>query len=135
MNKKRKAAKAASLPTQRKDRESYRKIQTVRKLFLGGGKFTAVQVNELCHTNDARKIISDLRNKEGWNIMDVRLDDQRKIYWLDGGQRCNVLSGKDNKNEQHSITLSDEMMKLIKKSKLDLTKVYPEENEEEGGAE
>ena len=56
--------------------------QRVRHLFRNGMKVTALQINDLCGTNDARKIISDLRKKEGWNIQDMRLPNQCKLYWL-----------------------------------------------------
>ncbi len=65
-----------------KSTDSARNIQSVRKLFLSGGKFTAKELNSLAGTNDARKIISVLRNKEGWKIEDSRLSDGRKLYWL-----------------------------------------------------
>lgn len=65
-----------------KSTDSARLIQSVRKLFLSGGKFTARQLNQLTGTNDARKIISVLRNDEGWKIVDCRLSNGCKLYWL-----------------------------------------------------
>ncbi|WP_321520046.1 hypothetical protein [uncultured Bacteroides sp.] len=62
---------------------SYGPKQKVRKLLLLGGKFTAVQLNEIVGFNDARKVISDLRNKEKMNIQDIKLSDGRKLYWLE----------------------------------------------------
>nr|DAQ34875.1 MAG TPA: helix-turn-helix domain protein [Caudoviricetes sp.] len=72
-----------------KSTDSARLIQSVRKLFLSGGKFTAKEVNLLCHTNDARKLISTLRNDEGWKIEDIRLSNGCKLYWLaeKGGEK------------------------------------------------
>lgn len=67
-----------------KSTDSARLIQSVRKLFLSGGKFTARQLNQLAGTNDARKIISVLRNDEGWKIVDCRLSNGCKLYWLAG---------------------------------------------------
>lgn len=61
---------------------SSRCIQQVRRLFLNGGKYTAKEINNIVGFNDARKIISVLRNNEGWDIRDVRLDDGCKLYWL-----------------------------------------------------
>lgn len=61
---------------------SSRCIQQVRRLFLSGGKFTAKDLNRLVGFNDARKVISVLRNNEGWDIRDVRLDNGCKLYWL-----------------------------------------------------
>lgn len=67
-----------------KSTDSSRHIQSVRKLFASGGKYTAKQINSLCETNDARKFISILRNKEGWNIEDCRMPSGCKLYWLYG---------------------------------------------------
>lgn len=65
-----------------KSTDSARLIQSVRKLFLSGGKYSARTINSLCEINDARKFISILRNKEGWNIVDCRMPDGCKLYWL-----------------------------------------------------
>ena len=65
-----------------KSTDSARLIQSVRKLFLSGGKFTAKDINSLAGTNDARKFISVLRHKEGWKIEDIRLSNGCKLYWL-----------------------------------------------------
>lgn len=67
-----------------KGTDSARLIQSVRKLFLSGGKFTAKELNSLAGTNDARKLISVLRNDEGWKIEDCRLSNGCKLYWLAG---------------------------------------------------
>lgn len=67
-----------------KSTDSARLIQSVRRLFLSGGKFTAKEINSLAGTNDARKLISVLRNNEGWNIVDYRLPNGCKLYWLAG---------------------------------------------------
>lgn len=75
-----------SLNSHDKDTNSSRNIRAVRKLFLSGEKFTARQINDLVGFNDARKVISDLRRKEGMNILDVRLDDRHKLYWLSNGE-------------------------------------------------
>ena len=55
----------------------------VRQLFLTGGKFTAKEINDRIGFNDARKVISDLRNKEHFKIKDVRLENNCKLYWLE----------------------------------------------------
>ncbi|WP_270411420.1 hypothetical protein [Bacteroides eggerthii] len=65
-----------------KSTDSARLIQSVRKLFLSGDKFTAKQLNALVGFNDARKTISVLRHKEGWKIEDCRLSNGCKLYWL-----------------------------------------------------
>ena len=67
-----------------KSTDSARLIQSVRKLFLSGERFTARQLNQLAGTNDARKLISVLRNKEGWKIEDCWLSNGCKLYWLAG---------------------------------------------------
>ena len=66
---------------QSKDSNSYRIIATVRKLFLDGNKLTAKDINRATCSNDARKVISVLR-ADGWNIQDIRLSDNCKLYWL-----------------------------------------------------
>ena len=67
-----------------KSTDSARLIQSVRKLFSSSGKFTAKELNSLSGTNDARKLISVLRHKEGWQIEDCRLSNGCKLYWLAG---------------------------------------------------
>ena len=67
-----------------KSTDSARNIQSVRKLFSSGDKFTAKELSSLAGTNDARKLISVLRNKEGWNIVDCWLSNGCKLYWLAG---------------------------------------------------
>ncbi len=76
-----------------KDSEKKRTYGKVRQLFLDGGKYTAVELNEIVNFNDARKVISVLR-AQGWNIRDIRLEDQRKLYWLDGEQRYKMTLKK-----------------------------------------
>ncbi len=80
MKKKEKATEAAP-QTQCEDNKSSRIIQQVRHLFLSGRQFTAREINALTGGNDARKIISNLRNKERWNIQDIWLSGH-KLYWL-----------------------------------------------------
>ena len=58
-------------------------IQKVRCLFLNGGKYTAKEINTIVGFNDARKVISTLRNSEHWDIRDIRLDNGCKLYWLE----------------------------------------------------
>lgn len=84
MNKKKKAASStANLPSDYdKSSNSSRVIQQVRSIFLSGRKVTAKEINSETNSNDARRVISILRNVEGWNIVDCRLPDNRKLYWL-----------------------------------------------------
>ena len=70
-----------------KDSKSSPIIQLVRAIFLSGRKVTAKDMNAETNSNDARRVISTLRNNEGWNIKDVRLDDNRKLYWLESDKR------------------------------------------------
>uniref|UniRef100_UPI0025582252 AbrB family transcriptional regulator n=1 Tax=Bacteroides acidifaciens TaxID=85831 RepID=UPI0025582252 len=81
-----------------KDSKSSRIKQQIRKLFLDGGKYTSKDLNTLTGGNDSRKVISDLR-KEGWNIKDVRLDDRRKLYWLEPDKRQMSIDWKGSNNE------------------------------------
>lgn len=64
-----------------KDTKVYRIKAIVKSLFESGRKLTAREINRITQSNDARKVISTLRS-EGWNIQDVRLPDNRKLYWL-----------------------------------------------------
>lgn len=54
---------------------------TVRALFLSGRKLTAREINMITCSNDARKVISELR-RSGWNITDLRLSSGCKLYWI-----------------------------------------------------
>ena len=84
MNKKKKAASStANLPNDYdKSSNSSRVIQQVRSIFLSGRKVTAKEINSETNSNDARRVNSTLRNVEGWKIVDCRLPDNRKLYWL-----------------------------------------------------
>jgi hypothetical protein len=88
MEEKKKAASTTAnlLNNRSKDNKSSRIIQQVRSIFLSGRKVTAKEINAETNSNDARRVISTLR-KEGWNIKDVRLDDRRKLYWLEPDKR------------------------------------------------
>lgn len=88
MKEKKKAASTTAnlLNNRSKDSKSSRIIQQVRSIFLSGRKVTAKEINAETNSNDARRVISTLR-KEGWNIKDVRLDDKRKLYWLEPDKR------------------------------------------------
>ena len=100
MEEKKKAASTTAnlLNTRSKDSKSSRIKQQIRKLFLDGGKYTSKDLNTLTGVNDSRKVISDLR-KEGWNIKDVRLDDRRKLYWLEPDKRQMSIDWKGGNNE------------------------------------
>ena len=100
MKEKKKAVSTTAnlLNNRSKDSKSSRIKQQIRKLFLDGGKYTSKDLNTLTGGNDSRKVISDLR-KEGWNIKDVRLDDRRKLYWLEPDKRQMSIDWKGGNNE------------------------------------
>ncbi|WP_458409261.1 AbrB family transcriptional regulator [Bacteroides congonensis] len=88
MKEKKKAVSTTAnlLNNRSKDSKSSRIIQQVRSIFLSGRKVTAKEINAETNSNDARRVISTLR-KEGWDIKDVRQDDNRKLYWLEPDKR------------------------------------------------
>lgn len=96
MEEKKKAVSTTAnlLNNRSKDSKSSRIKQQIRKLFLDGGKYTSKDLNTLTGGNDSRKVISDLR-KEGWDIKDVRLDDRRKLYWLEPDKRQMSIDWED----------------------------------------
>ena len=99
IEKKKAASTTANLLNNRsKDNKSSRIIQQVRSIFLSGRKVTAKEINAETNSNDARRVISTLR-KEGWNIKDVRLDDKRKLYWLEPDKRQMSIDWKGGINE------------------------------------
>ena len=101
MKEKKKAVSTTAnlLNNRSKDSKSSRIKQQIRKLFLDGGKYTSKDLNALTGGNDSRKVISDLR-KEGWNIKDVRLDDKRKLYWLEPDKRQMSIDWEGGYNER-----------------------------------
>lgn len=101
MEEKKKAASTTAnlLNNRSKDNKSSRIIQQVRSIFLSGRKVTAKEINAETNSNDARRVISTLRNDEGWNIKDVRLDDRRKLYWLEPDKRQMSIDWEGGINE------------------------------------
>lgn len=97
MEEKKKAASTTAnlLNNRSKDSKSSRIIQQVRSIFLSGRKVTAKEINAETNSNDARRVISTLRNDEGWDIKDVRLDDRRKLYWLEPDKRQMSIDWED----------------------------------------
>ena len=97
--KKKEASTTANLLNNRsKDNKSSRIIQQVRSIFLSGRKVTAKEINAETNSNDARRVIATLR-KEGWDIKDVRLDDNRKLYWLEPDKRQMSIDWEGGINE------------------------------------
>jgi hypothetical protein len=101
MKEKKKAASTTAnlLNNRSKDNKSSRIIQQVRSIFLSGRKVTAKEINAETNSNDARRVISTLRNDEGWDIKDVRLDDRRKLYWLEPDKRQMSIDWEGGNNE------------------------------------
>ncbi|MCA4465839.1 AbrB family transcriptional regulator [Bacteroides xylanisolvens] len=101
MEEKKKAASTTAnlLNNRSKDNKSSRIIQQVRSIFLSGRKVTAREINAETNSNDARRVISTLRNDEGWDIKDVRLDDRRKLYWLEPDKRQMSIDWEGGNNE------------------------------------
>lgn len=64
-----------------KNSNNQRIIATIKGLFLAGRKLTAKEINDITGSNDARKVISDLR-RQGWQITDMLLPNRFKLYWL-----------------------------------------------------
>ena len=82
MAKKQKATFAAPCTTNRgKVSDNIPIIKKIESLFMTGRKFYAKELNELAHTNDARKFISDLR-RAGVNIQDSWQPNGCKLYWV-----------------------------------------------------
>ena len=101
MEEKKKAASTTAnlLNNRSKDNKSSRIIQQVRSIFLSGRKVTAREITAETNSNDARRVLSTLRNDEVWNIKDVRLDDRRKLYWLEPDKRQMSIDWEVNGNE------------------------------------
>ena len=101
MKEKKKAVSTTAnlLNNRSKYNKSSRIIQQVRSIFLSGRKVTAKEINAETNSNDARRVISTLRNDEGWDIKDVRLDDRRKLYWLEPDKRQMSIDWEGGINE------------------------------------
>lgn len=101
MRTKKKAASTTAnlLNDKSKDTGSSRIIQQVRAIFLSGRKVTAKEINTETDSNDARRVISTLRNKEGWDIKDMRLEDGKKLYWLEPDKRQMTIDWEGGSNE------------------------------------
>ena len=95
--KKEKATEAANpLPyTNGKDNDNSRIKATVAALFSADYKMTAKDINRRTGSNDARKVISDLR-RQGMNIVDIRLPSGCKLYWLADDNRQLSLFDDDS---------------------------------------
>lgn len=110
-----------------KDTGSSRIIQQVRAIFLSGRKVTCKEINFETNSNDSRKVISTLRKDEGWNIKDVRLDDGRKLYWLEPDKRQMSIDweGGTNKDAEPYFKTAAELIEDVRKM------VYDNQNKAE----
>ena len=72
---------AFASPMQGKGTQTFVRKQTMLNLLRRGQRITATEANGIFHFNDARKMISDLR-KDGYDIKDYRLNDGRKVYYM-----------------------------------------------------
>lgn len=91
MTQRKKATEAAPHTNRGKDSKNICIIATIKALFCTGKKFTAKKINQITHSNDARKQISVLR-RSGWNICDIRRPDGSKLYWLAEDDRQGMLN-------------------------------------------
>lgn len=69
----------------------------IKALFLTGERYSAKQLNAVCGFNDARKAISVLR-ANGMQILDIRMGDRSKQYWLVKDEQQLSLFGKESNN-------------------------------------
>lgn len=67
----------------------------VLELFKTMEKFTAVELNRAIGFNDGRKAVSLLR-KDGYPIVDKRISNRRKIYFLSKGWEETINQKRNN---------------------------------------
>lgn len=93
--------KGAFAPSQMQDKGSktFVRKQTMLNLLRRGHRYTAVDTNSLFHFNDARKIISDLR-KDGYKILDYRLADGRKVYYMQEDRQLSLFDEATQRNNE-----------------------------------
>lgn len=93
--------KGAFAPSQMQDKGSktFVRKQTMLNLLRRGHRYTAVDTNSLFHFNDARKIISDLR-KDGYKILDYRLADGRKVYYMQEDRQLSLFDEAAPRNNE-----------------------------------
>lgn len=129
MEKKKKAASTTAnlLNNRSKDTGSSRIIQQVRAIFLSGRKVTAKEINTETDSNDARRVISTLRNNEGWDIKDMRLEDGKKLYWLEPDKRQMSIDweGCSNEDAEPYFKTAAELIEDVRKM------VYDNQNKAE----
>lgn len=85
--------------TQGKGTKTFVRKQTMLNLLRRGHRYTAVDTNNLFHFNDARKIISDLR-KDGYKILDYRLADGRKVYYMQEDRQLSLFDEATQRNNK-----------------------------------
>lgn len=96
--------KGAFAPSKMQDKGSktFVRKQTMLNLLRRGHRYTAVDTNSLFHFNDARKIISDLR-KDGYKILDYRLADGRKVYYMQQDRQLSLFDEDKRNNEPQRV--------------------------------
>ena len=96
--------KGAFAPSQMQNKGSktFVRKQTMLNLLRRGYRYTAVDTNSLFHFNDARKIISDLR-KDGYKILDYRLADGRKVYYMQQDRQLSLFDEDKRNNEPQRV--------------------------------
>ena len=80
MNKKEKEAVTSKILIETQDKGNGISLKSKVLSALKHERLTAIAINARYRFNDARKIISSLR-QSGYPIVDFRLPDGRKVYW------------------------------------------------------
>lgn len=92
--------KGAFAPTtQDKGTKTFVRKQTMLTLLRSGYKYTALETNNMFRFNDSRKIISDLR-KDGHKILDYRLKDGRKVYYMQEDRQLSLFDEATQRNNE-----------------------------------
>ncbi|MDR1181631.1 MAG: hypothetical protein LBL13_06615, partial [Bacteroidales bacterium] len=77
----------------------FSKLYQVLEILKAEHKLTAIGFNREIKFNDARKAISVLR-KQGYPIMDIRLSDHRKAYYLPQNWEAIMRAETETGNKQ-----------------------------------
>ena len=85
--------------THDKGSKTFVRKQTMLNLLRRGHRYTALDTNSMFHFNDARKIISDLR-KDGYKILDYRLADGRKVYYMREDRQLSLFDEATQRNNE-----------------------------------
>lgn len=88
-------------------------IARVRAVFLSGRKVTAKELNNEIGFNDGRKVISTLRS-QGMNIKDYRLNDFRKVYYLEPDKQLSLDFGEISCEVRHISEIIPQCLNHLK---------------------